>query len=382
MDRRIIFTKTPDAQKKAASVFQTYPFLSAPGLDSSKRYSNSGLHNNTEAASKSPAGANSPAIHYDFNNIPLSAKRTGWGSLIGGESTAETGKSPSTVSPREDENPDTVESTAATETSPQEETMVAEREEEPSQHDVIEPVRIARDVDLWWFDGEDAANYDEEAKLTAFGDRPGATRGRFEWDVVRGADKIDFQNASDSMVRNNANRITIWSTDASVTRGDVKVRCRWSLGGLSQTLYHEFTVYAPDEAVVVNGPNDSPWNGGYQSRYTIEVRDQFHRPMPREVEVNENWETFTADQPAVVDWLIAPPNGAMTGTPATSQFYETYGMPAGPGRIPQAVNPGDLGATTPVMHAFQQYRAGSTTVGDGRLIKRHVTTYYRGQGRQ
>jgi hypothetical protein len=337
---------------------------------------------NTEPASKSPVWTNSPAIHYDFNNIPLYTNGTGWGSLIGGESTAETGKSPRTASLREDENPDTVGATEATETSHEEETTAAAREEEPSPPGVIEPVRIVRDVDLWWFDGENAANYDEEAKLTAFGPTRGATRGRFEWDVVRGTDKIDLENASDHMVKNKANRITIWSTDASVTRGDVKVRCRWSLGSLSQTLYHEFTVYSPDEAVVVNGPTDSPWNGGYQSRYTLEVRDQFHRPLPREVEVNENWETFTANQPVVIDWLIAPPNGTTTGTPAVAQFYETYGMSAGPGRIPQAVNPGDPEAATPVMHAFQQYRAGSTTVGDGRLIKRHVTTYYRGQGRQ
>ncbi len=114
----------------------------------------------------------------------------------------------------------------------------------------------------------------------------------------------------------------------------------------------------------------------------IEVRDQFHRKLPRDVEVNESWGTFVADQPVVNNWLIAPPNGTMTGIPATAQFYETYGMPAGAGQTPQAVNPGDPGSTTPVMHAPQYYRAGSTIVGDGRLIKSHTTTYYRGQGRQ
>ncbi|MEN6375920.1 MAG: hypothetical protein ABFD75_14225 [Smithella sp.] len=320
---------------------------------------------------------------YSFGQMPVYANAPGYGSMGGGVPAAESETMSASGGPtNEDTISDTVSPAEETREPSERDEIAAAREEEPSQPGVIEPVRIVRDVDLWWFDGEDAANYDEEAKLTAFGGRPGATRGRFEWDIVRGADKIDFQNASDSMVRTNANRITIWSTDASVTRGDVKVRCRWSLGGLSRTLYHEFTVYAPDEAVVVNGPNDSPWNGGYQSQYTIEARDQFHQPLPREVEVNENWETFTADQPVVVDWMIAPPNGTMTGTPATAQFYETYGMPAGPGRTPQAVNPGDPGAATPVMHAFQQYRAGSTTVGDGRLIKRHVTTYYRGQGRQ
>ena len=104
---------------------------------------------NTEPASKSPVWTNSPAIHYDFNNIPLYTNGTGWGSLIGGESTAETGKSPRTASLREDENPDTVGATEATETSHEEETTAAAREEEPSPPGVIEPVRIVRDVDLW-----------------------------------------------------------------------------------------------------------------------------------------------------------------------------------------------------------------------------------------
>jgi hypothetical protein len=265
------------------------------------------------------------------------------------------------------------------------EEATAVAEESPPQPAVIEPVRIVRDKNLWWFDGEDAANYDEEAKLTAFGATVGATRGRFEWSVIRGADKIDFENFADSMTRVNANRITILSTDASTNRGDVKVQCKWSLGSASATLTHEFTVFAPNEGVVVNGPNDSAWSGGYKSQYVIEVRDQFHQVLPKDLEVNESWGTFVADQAVVNNWIIAPPNGTMTGPPAgpaTAQFLETYGMPAGAGRVPQAVNPGTPGSATPVMHAPQFYRAGSTTVGDGRLIKTHTTRYYRGQGRQ
>jgi hypothetical protein len=37
----MIFTRTPDAQKKAPSASGTYTFLSAPGLDSSKKSSSS-----------------------------------------------------------------------------------------------------------------------------------------------------------------------------------------------------------------------------------------------------------------------------------------------------------------------------------------------------
>jgi hypothetical protein len=250
---------------------------------------------------------------------------------------------------------------------------------------IIEPARIVRDKNLWWFDGEDAANYDEEAKLTAFGTTRGATRGTFRWDVVRGAGKIDFENNADTMTRVNANRVGIKSTDASDAMGDVKVRCRWSHGTDSKTLFHSFTVRAPDEGVVVNGPHDAARGGGYVSQYVIEVRDQFGRRLPRDVEVNESWGRFVADLPGVSNWLIAPPNGAMTGPPngpATAQFTETYGMPGGGGRVPASVNPGAPGSGTRVMHATQFYRAGSTTVGRGRLIETHTAQYHRGRARQ
>lgn len=93
-----------------------------------------------------------------------------------GGSTVENSAASRSAALTEDDHSAAVEPTAAAEISPQEETMTAAREEEPAQSAVIEPVRIVRDVDLWWFDGENAANYDEEAKLTAFGGRPGATR--------------------------------------------------------------------------------------------------------------------------------------------------------------------------------------------------------------
>jgi len=300
------------------------------------------------------------------------------------EAATEAEPSEEAVAPIQAETaPEAEEATPAVEaeTAPEPE----EAQEATTAAAIIEPVTIVRDKNLWWFDGENAANYDEEAKLTAFGATPGATRGNFRWDVVRGPGKIDFENNADTMTRINANRVGIKSTDASDTLGDVQVRCRWSHGSASKTLFHSFTVRAPDEGVVVGRPNDTPWGGGYRSQYVIGVRDQFRRTLPRNVEVNESWGRFVADSPGVSNWFIAPPNGAMTGPPngpATAQFFETYGMPGGGGRVPAPVNPGAPGSGTRVMHARQFYRAGSTAVGRGRLIKTHTAQYQRGQARQ
>jgi hypothetical protein len=278
-----------------------------------------------------------------------------------------------------------------TEEPPIEETPTeSEGEESPAEEaagaggGIIEPINIVRDKDIWWFNGENAANYDEEGKLTAWGGVPGATRGTFQWDVVRGTTIIDFQNGSDSMTRVNANRVGIKSTDRSTTRGDVRVRCRWSLGGRSRTLYHSFTVWAPETAVVVAGPTDSPWGTGFQTSYTMEVRDQFGTAIPKRLEVNEDFGAWVSDFPGET-WGTPPPNGAFTGppAPAVSQFIDEYGARYAPGtRIPDPVNPGAAGWTTPVKHAPQYYRAGSTVVGRGRLIKTHRMQFYRGRGRQ
>ncbi|MEQ8181674.1 MAG: hypothetical protein ABRQ29_08160, partial [Smithellaceae bacterium] len=126
----MIFAKTHSVQKKAASAAETYTFLSVPGLDCSKRTASSEVFN-TEQAAKSPVCANSPAFHYYFNNIPLYTRGTGWGSLVEGGSTVENGAAPHSAALMDDEHSTAVEPTVAAETSPQEETMAAAREEEP-----------------------------------------------------------------------------------------------------------------------------------------------------------------------------------------------------------------------------------------------------------
>ncbi len=347
---------------------------------------------NDMSANSSAEQATTPHSEYDFSRVRTHTEAPAAGSgqmqpsfglgRLAGERAEET-----ETATRTEATPGVVTAEAETPPVPTEATPEPEtvREEETPTPAIIEPARIVRDKNLWWFDGENAANYAEEAKLTAFGATQGATQGTFRWDVVRGAGKVDFENNADSMTRVSANRIGIKSTKASDTMGDVQVRCRWSHGSASRTLFHSFTVRAPDEAVVANGPHDVAWNGGYRSRYAIEVRDQFNRALPRSVEVNESWGAFVADMPGVSNWFIAPPNGAMTGPPngpTAAQFFETYGMPSGGGRVPTAVNPGAPGSGTRVMHAPQFYRAGSTVVGRGRLIKRHTARYYRGQGRQ
>jgi hypothetical protein len=282
--------------------------------------------------------------------------------------------------PSVEEIPDETETeeSPAEETSPESEREETESIATPAGRAIIEPVRIVRSgTELWWFDGENASNYDEEAKLTAWGGRPGATRGTFRWDVVRGAGIVDFQNNSNSMTRVDANRIGIKSTDASTTRGDVRVRCRWSLGGRSKTLYHAFTVFAPNAGVGV-ARADNAVGAGFRTLYTIEVRDQFGTRLPRAIEVNETFGAWVSDF-AGENW--PPPAQVSAMSTASAQVNDRYEFDCA-ACTPTTVNPGTAGAGTRVDHAIQEYRAGSLTAGDGRLIKRHTLQFFRGRARQ
>lgn len=140
-------------------------------------------------------------------------------------------------------------------------------------------------------------------------------------------------------------------------------------------------VFAPAHGVVVDGPDDDTWDEGWISAYLIEVRDQFDRRLPADIEVNESFGTWESDFPNE-DWGAGPPNGLMTGGAAgTARFWDNYGYRESTS-LPSPVNPGSPGYTQKVDHAPQTYRAGSTDIGDGLVIKTHTFQRYRGMGRQ
>ncbi|MFH1900669.1 MAG: hypothetical protein ABIK26_00270 [Candidatus Omnitrophota bacterium] len=225
---------------------------------------------------------------------------------------------------------------------------------------------------LWWFAGENAANYDESGTLTA----QGATTGIFKWDVIAGNGRVDLNNGgadADSITATDDNTVTIKSTDDSGASDDVTIKLTYNG---TEVCEYKLTVYAPAAAAVVSGPTDSSWGNGYRSVYTMEVRDQFGTVLPVEVEVNEDFGAWVSDY-AGENWPPVPPNGVMT---IGIQLTDMYGI-AGT-YTPMPVNPGAVGANTKVDHAEQYYRAGSTIPGNGRLIKTHTFQSYRGKGRQ
>jgi hypothetical protein len=280
------------------------------------------------------------------------------------------------------------------EEAPRAETLT-EAEEAPTELRVVKPHRITRDKDIWWFDGADAQNYDEEATLTA--GVAGATGGTFRWDIIEGDTIAAFENDASGVTKVDTNQVRVKSIGASSTTDDVRVRCSWSHGRKTSTLFHSLTVFAPDDAVTILGPNDTAvtknfgdcTGKGFRTDYIFEVHDQFGTVIPKQLEINELFVAWVSDFSGE-DWssptnfIITGPS--FTGTPASlpvAQFSDSYRRLRCPGELnPDPVYPTDADAQVKVTHARQTYFAGSLLAGRGRLIRVHRAQWYRGMLRQ
>ncbi|MDF2178632.1 hypothetical protein P2G88_10265 [Aliiglaciecola sp. CAU 1673] len=266
--------------------------------------------------------------------------------------------------------------------------------ESTSKHPVAKPLVINRHSQLWYCDGATPFQYDTQTTLSA----GYASGGTFRWDVTKGSDKVALENGQSGKTKINSHKIGIKSTDASAAKNDIEVRCYWSHNNQTSTLFHKMTVLAPSNALVSSGPDDSPvtmttacsgksWcddSGsctaqGYLTEYQLKVQDQFATDIPRDIEINETFDTFVSDFQGN-DWPT--PNIPPTLTTG-AKFGDTYGVLACPGRFwPNPVHPGDNLAHNKVKHATQYYRVGSLTPGHGRIVKIHKAQYYLGYGRQ
>lgn len=249
-------------------------------------------------------------------------------------------------------------------------------------------LKVEIDHDIWWFNGEDAANYDESGTLTA----QGVSSGTFQWDVVAGQSKVTLNNGgadSDSIgpVANDYT-VTIKSTDASDVENDVSVQLTYNGVAVCEK---ELTVYAPNSTekwssypqtlwyppVLPSGPR------GYITTYKFWVLDQIGNKLTKDLEINETFGTFVDDY-AGQNWSSAVSETGDTWANAIFwDEYKFYGSPLIPGApdpLPVPLSDPDSGTT--IFNVQQKYFAGSTTPGQGREIKSHKLQVYRGEAKQ
>ena len=224
--------------------------------------------------------------------------------------------------------------------------------------------------EIWWFNGEDAANYDESTAATA---DVGTCPGTVSWLVTAGADKA-------MIVDPTANPATINSLSKSLAPNDVEITCQ--LDGVPVCSV-PLTVKQPGSMEFIF-LEDTNWGNGYKTILHYSILDQFAQQLPEPVELNEKWlgpdvseypGGDTWPQPAEQGGMVSP-SDAKDNVGATGTF------------IPSCVNPNPHAPA--VDERVQSWPAqiaighdGTGLLGDGRGVPVFFPKYrmYRGKGR-
>jgi len=240
------------------------------------------------------------------------------------------------------------------------------------------------DYDLWWFNGENPANYHTDATLTA----DWLETGPFYWEVTQGADKVelyagDVVGWGDFAMIQNDNTVAIRSKAASATAETVTkdVTITLTHNGQEITSYN-LAVFTPHHIIRESRYDfdcDHPMFG-YSSYIYYRVEDQFGRVLPYYIGINENWSGEVVTNYPGMNWRRFDAGGNLWN-PADwkDKIDGEYST-----RMPTPIKPSDNDseASTPVYHWSGNWYIGSTTPGCGvKMTSTCVWQKYRGYAR-
>ena len=214
--------------------------------------------------------------------------------------------------------------------------------------------------EMWFFDGETPANY-----LVSSQARSNKVGGTFNWRV---SSQLTLSSAA-------APRPIVTTNGASVARNDAWIGLTHTApDGTIGSASYRMTVRAPNMLVWLGdvcGP-DATWGYDCQIRYSIE--DNIGDTLPRNVPINEQWGAAPTADFHGMDWRRGP-EGAALVNPA-NWFDHIQGETAG--HTPAPLGPADADAAVPVYHWPGDWRVGSLTIGNGRLVATVTWQKYRG----
>ena len=248
--------------------------------------------------------------------------------------------------------------------------------------------------DLWWFGGENAANYAEQRTFRVVNapprPPPTAPLQLYTWEVVAGNNVIDLDyvgrkgDKHEIAANTGDGSVIAIATAASQNKRDVTVRLSArginDAPGQAKVLDEfKFTVFSPAKEEFVSRQDSRVGASGWQTVYISRILDQFGSVLPRAIEMNETFGEWTKQNDRY-NWPppIPDENGSMEDPRAADDTYSYFTTT----RMPETTWPDVDGAGDVVMWATQTYRAGSREAGKGIVVKRHRLTYHRGYARQ
>lgn len=241
----------------------------------------------------------------------------------------------------------------------------------------IAVLQIVQDDELWYFGGEDPPGFIDgsiEVTLTAIG----ATVGRFRWHVIRGSDKVEFENGADEIVKANSNSVDLRSTAASAQMKDVVVQLFYNDTFVAE---HPLEVRAPTRLRSTanfdfrrGADCDTLGDSGYASFIGYEILSQFDE-LVRGAGINELFGTETDIEPN--NWPIPED----TSFPASDGTFSDFMCVSGAGFEPAPLPPQSPLTSRIIDIIEQDWFAGSTETGKGILIQRNDFTSFIDHGR-
>lgn len=239
---------------------------------------------------------------------------------------------------------------------------------------------------IWWFNGENAVNY-EEATRIFFAPDPGyipSANAIYTFEVFRGQDKVFWEanGRSSYTAPRGTNNAVLKSNSPSLSKGDIGLRIRISDGPISVISRDaSITVKAPDFLTKFATMHSSNTNRGYRSQIGFTIQDNFNKVLPRDVEINETLGTLINDYVLIgveANWTFASPNGAIVPPNQVGDTMTPPGNLLGT-RFPTPLNPAQSSGNydgTKVKHRNINIWVGSTTPGRGINVYLANQQYY------
>jgi len=241
--------------------------------------------------------------------------------------------------------------------------------------------KVDLDYDLWWFNGENPANYHTDATLTA----NGLDTGYFYWNVTQGADKVELDGGAvgwcDSAWVTDDNTVAIRSKSASAAAETVTEDITVTLTYNGKIVgSYDLAIFTPHDIIHLSNNDVDHYSFGYSSFIHYRARDQFKRTLPYNIGLNEIWTSEIVSDYSGMTWRQFGAGGSVQN-PANmkDKIDGEYSN-----RTPTPIKPSDNDpeASTAVCHWTGNWYIGSTTPGKGVRVKTTCTWQkYRGYAR-
>lgn len=217
--------------------------------------------------------------------------------------------------------------------------------------------------ELWYFDGETPANYDVSHALSA-----NRTGGTFAWTCSANLTLAAAATAAP----------TVTTATASAAANDAWISLTHTdPAGAATTTRYQLTIKAPSSLGFLRNDDQTDASFAYVTFVHYSIKDQFGTVLPRSIPINEQFTAApTADVPGM-DWRRGAAGAALVSP--TDWADQVQGETSS--HTPTPVAPGAAGAGTLVYHWPGDWRAGSMTVGRGRMVKSVTWSKSRGHAR-